>query len=58
MLCEPALRLCEVAADAEREALFAEQDVAAVAGTDAPDGVVFREVAEVAAVGLEVKFGM
>ena len=51
VLGEPALAPPEVARDPERQALLAEQRVAAVAGADAPDRVVLREVADEAAVG-------
>ena len=47
VLGEPALPASEVAADAERQALLAEEHVAAVAAADAPDRVVLREVADV-----------
>ena len=55
MLGEPALGLAEVAADAQREALLAEEDIAAVAGADAPDRVVLREVADVAALRVAIE---
>ncbi len=41
---QPSLR-AEAAGDAQRQALLAEQRVAAVAGADRPDGVVVGEVA-------------
>src|SRR5439155_11359307 len=47
VLREPTLVLRAVARDAEREALLAEQRVAAVARSDRPDGVVLREVRHV-----------
>ena len=46
--------LAEVAGDAQGEALLAEQRVAAVAGADRPDGVVLREVADEALVGVAI----
>ena len=54
VLGEPALVLPKPAADAERQALLAEEGVAAVAGAEAPDGVVFGEVTDVAALGIDV----
>ena len=58
VLREPAFLLAEVAADAEREALLPEEDVAAVAGADGPDRVVLREVADEAALRVAVERGV
>ncbi len=44
MLGEPALLASHGRGDAQRIALLAQQRVAAVAGTDAPDGALFREM--------------
>ncbi len=52
VLGEPALLLREVGADAERQALLAEQRVAAVARAHRPDGVVLREVGDEALLGV------
>ncbi len=54
MLCHPALGLALVGSDAQREAFFTEQHVPAVCGVDGPDGVVFREVADVAVLRIDV----
>ena len=55
---EPALFVAVVARDAQREALLPEQRVPAVAGADGPDGVVLREVADVAALRIEIGDGV
>ncbi len=52
VLGEPALLLREVGADAERQALLAEERVAAVARAHRPDGVVLREVGDEALLGV------
>ena len=54
VLGHPALVARERRGDPQREALLAEQRVAAVAGADAPDRALFREVHDEAAVGREV----
>ena len=53
VLGQPALLVAEEGADAERDALLAEQGVAAVARADAPDQALLGEVHDVAAVGIE-----
>ena len=53
VLGQPALLVAEVGADAEGDALLAEQGVAAVARADAPDEALLGEVHDVAAVGVE-----
>ena len=50
--------LALVGSDAQRKALFAQQHVAAVAGVDGPDGVVLREVDDVAVLLIDVRFGV
>ena len=50
---QPSL-LAQVGGDAQREALLAQQGVAAVARADAPDQVVLREVHDEPPVGVEV----
>ena len=54
MLSHPAFFSAEVGCDTESEALLAEKNVSAVTGVDGPDGVVFREVADVAVFFVEV----
>ena len=50
---QPSL-LAEVAGDAQGQALLAQQHVAAVAGADAPDGVVLGEVQDQPALDVQV----
>ena len=54
MLSHPAFLTAEVGSDAEREALLALKDVAAVAGVDGVDGVVLRPVADISLLGVGV----
>jgi hypothetical protein len=54
VLGHPALVARERRRDPQREALLAEEGVAAVAGADAPDCALLREVHDEAAVGREV----
>ena len=54
MLCHPALVLAQVGSDAQRKALFAQQHVSAVTGVDGNDGVVLREVADIALLLIDV----
>ena len=54
VLREPALVLRSIARDPQREALLSEQRVSAVSGSDRPDGVVLREVRDVAALRIAV----
>ena len=54
MLGHPSLLPAQVAGDAQRQRLFPEQRVAAVAGAEAPDGVVQREMADVSALGIDI----
>ena len=58
MLSHPAFLTAEVGGDTESEALLAEQNVSAVAGVDGPDGVVLREVADVAVVLIKLRLGV
>ena len=58
MLGHPALAAAENGGDAEREALLAEKDVSAVAGVDGPDGVVLRELNDVAVLLVELSLGV
>ena len=58
MLGHPALGFGLEGGDAQGEALFAQQHIAAVAGVDAPDGVILREVDDVAVLLAEILFGM
>ena len=58
MLRHPALVLAEIGSDAERKALFAEQNVAAVAGVDGHDRVVLREVADIALAFVDIRLGV
>ena len=55
MFRHPSFFSAEVGRDAERKALLAEQDVSAVAGVDRPDGVVLREMADVAVLLVELR---
>ena len=57
MLGHPALVLALVGGDAQREALLAQQHVAAVAGVDGPDGVVLGELDDVAVLLVDVGLG-
>ena len=54
MLSHPAFLSAEVGCNAERKALLAEPNVSAVARVDRPDGVVLREVADIAVLLIEV----
>ena len=54
MLSHPAFLSAEVRSDAERKALLAEQNVSAVARVDRPNGIVLREVADIAVLFIEV----
>ena len=54
VLRHPALVLAEVGGDAQREALFAEQHVAAVSGVHGDDGIVLGEVHDVSLFGVDV----
>ena len=54
MLGHPALLASQVTGDAEGEALFAKERVAAVARADAPDEALFGEVSDVAAERVEI----
>ena len=58
MLGHPALVLRLVGGDAQGEALLAEQDVAAVARVDRPDGVVLGELDDVAVLLLHLGLGV
>ncbi len=58
MLSHPALFATEEGGDTQREALLAEQHVAAVTGVDAPDGVVLREVNDIAVLLIELRLGV
>ena len=55
VLSHPALVAAQVGADAQGEAFFAEQHVAAVIRAHRNDGVVLREMGDKAAVGMEVE---
>ena len=58
MLCHPVLFSAEGGGYAQSKALFAEQNVSAVAGVDGHDGVVLREVDDVSLLGVELSLGM
>ncbi len=58
MLGHPALFAGHDAGDAQRKALLAEQRVAPVAGTDAPDQFFLWEVRNVTARGIEIPEGV
>ena len=58
MLCHPFLFPAEGGGYAQCKALFAEQNVSAVAGVDGHDGVVLREVDDVSLLGVELSLGM
>ena len=51
---QPCLR-AEIGADAQREALFPEQHIAAVAGADRDDRVVLRKMADEAALRIDIE---
>ena len=51
---QPFFALGEDAGDAQRQALLSQQDVAAVAAADRPDGVVFRKVQDEPALDVEI----
>ena len=53
MLRHPAFVLALEGRDAQRKALFAQQDISAVAGVDGPDGVVLGELEDIALVGVQ-----
>ena len=54
VLCHPAFLSAEIGCDAEREALLAEEHVAAVTGVDGDDGIVFGEVHDIALLGVDI----
>ncbi len=58
VLGHPALLPAQVGGDAQREALLAQQHVAAVAGVDAHDIVVLGEVDDVAVLRVDVRLGV
>ncbi len=58
MLGHPALGFGLEGGDAQGEALFAQEHIAAVAGVDAPDGVILREVDDVALGLVQVLLGV
>ena len=58
MFRKPALLAREERGDAQRKALLAEQDVSAVAGVDAQNGVVLREVHDIALFLVDFGFGV
>ena len=58
MLGEPALAAAELGGDAQREALFSLQHVAAVVRVDRDDLVLLREVDDVAVFGVERDLGV
>ena len=58
MLGHPAFLPAHPACQPQREALLAEQRVAAVAGADAPDQLLLGEVQDVARLGIEVADGV
>ncbi len=53
MLSHPAFVFALEGRDAQRKALFAQQNVSAVAGVDGPDGVVLGELEDIALVGVQ-----
>ena len=55
MLGEPALLLRQIGADAQGETFLAQQNVAAVAGADRDDRVVLREMADEAALRIDIE---
>ena len=58
MLRHPALALTQHRADTQGKAFLAEQDVAAVSGVDAPDGVFLRELRDIFLFGVDFCLGM
>ena len=58
VLCQPPLAAAEHGGDAQREALFALQHIAAVVGVDGDDLVLLREVDDVAVLGIERDLGV
>ena len=54
MLGKPAFLSAEVRRDTQRKALLAQKHIAAVAGVHGNDGVVLREVADIALLGVDV----
>ena len=58
VLGQPALAAAELGGDAQREALFSLQHVAAVVGVDRDDLVLLREVNDVAVFGVELGLGV
>ena len=54
MLSHPAFFSAEVGSDSESKALLAEKNVSAVTGVDRPNGVLFREVNDIAVFFVEV----
>ena len=58
MLRHPAFLPSEVGRNAQGEALLAQQDISAVVGVDGPDGVILREVNDIAVLGVQRCLGM
>ena len=58
VLGQPALLLGQEGADAQGETFLAQQNVAAVVGGGGDDGVVLREMGDVAVLGIQVQHAM
>ena len=58
MLGQPSLLFAEIASDAQRLAFLSQQGIAAVIGPDAPNRVVFREMADITAFRIDVGFAV
>ena len=58
MLCHPALFSAKVGGNAKCKALLAEQHVSAVTGVDGHDGVVLREVGDIAVLFVKSSLGV
>ena len=58
MLSHPALVLALVGSDTQREALLAQQNVAAVSGVDGPNGVVLGELDNISVLRIDIGFGV
>ena len=58
MLGHPALVFAQVGGDTESEALFAQQNVSAVAGVYRDNGIVLREVHDISLLSVNVAFAV
>ena len=58
VLCHPAFFLAQPRTYTQCKAFFAQQNISAISGVDAPYGIVFREVGYVFVFGIYLGFGV